>query len=136
MSKLADMIRRVKHTTCSVVVVAAGSSSRMGADKLYMELEGKPVLARTLLAFEACDFVNEIVLVTREDSLDRAGALCREYSINKVEKIIIGGQNRNESALAGLSAIDRSAKLVLIHDGARPLVTEKVIYDAMHTAAL
>jgi 2-C-methyl-D-erythritol 4-phosphate cytidylyltransferase len=80
--------------------------------------------------------VEEIVLVTRQDALDKAADLCREYGVSKVEKVIIGGKNRNESALAGLSAIKRGARLVLIHDGARPLVTEKVIYDAMHAAAL
>ena len=136
MSKMADLIRRLKNTTCSVVVVAAGSSTRMGTDKLYLDLNGIPVLARTLLAFEQCDFVDEIVLVTRQENLDKAAALCREYGIHKVEKVIIGGKTRNESALAGLSSIQRGAKLVLIHDGARPLVTEQIIYGAMHAAAL
>ena len=136
MSKMADLIRRVKNTTCSVVVLAAGSSTRMGTDKLYLDLNGIPVLARTLLAFEQCDFVDEIVLVTRRENLDKAADLCREYGIHKVEKVIIGGKTRNESALAGLSSIQRGAKLVLIHDGARPLVTEQIIYGAMHAAAL
>ena len=136
MSKLADLIRRAKHTTCSVVVVAAGSSSRMGEDKLFLDLGGMPVLARTLLAFERCAFVDEIVLVTREASLERAAELCRKYAVDKVKKVIIGGRTRTESSLAGLTAIDRGAKIVLIHDGARPLVSEEVIRDAMHTAAL
>lgn len=136
MSKLADWIRRAKRTSCSVVVVAAGSSSRMGEDKLFLDLGGMPVLARTLLAFEKCDFVDEIVLVTREASLDRAAELCRKYAVDKVNKVIIGGRTRTESSLAGLTAIDRAARIVLIHDGARPLVSEEVIRDAMHTAAL
>ncbi|MBQ7737153.1 MAG: 2-C-methyl-D-erythritol 4-phosphate cytidylyltransferase [Oscillospiraceae bacterium] len=136
MSKIADIIRKVKNTTCSVVVVAAGTSSRMGEDKLFLDLAGKPVLARTLLAFEKCDFVDEVVLVTRLESLEKAGDLCRDHHIQKVRKIIIGGETRTESALAGLSSLDKDAKIVLIHDGARPLVTEEVIRDAMHTAAM
>lgn len=136
MSKTADLIRKIKNTTCSVVVLAAGSSTRMGQDKLYMDLEGMPVLARTLQTLDSCDFVDEIILVTREDKLEQAAKLCRDYSVKKVEKVIIGGKNRNESSLAGLSAVKREAKLVLIHDGARPLVTEDVVRDAMHVAAI
>ncbi len=136
MSKLADTIRKVKNTTCSVVVVAAGSSVRMGEDKLFMTLEGKPVLAWTLQALDGCAFVDEIVLVVREDRLEQAAELCRQFEIRKVHKVIIGGKNRNESALAGVSSVDRNAKIILIHDGARPLVTEDVVYDAMHTAAM
>ena len=136
MSKTADFIRKVKNTSCSVVVVAAGSSTRMGEDKMFMDLEGMPVLARTLRVLDACDFVNEIVLVSREDKLEQAATLCRDYGIQKVEKVIIGGKTRSESSLAGLSAIDRDAKIVLIHDGARPLVTEDVVRDAMHMAAM
>ena len=136
MSKAADLIRKIKNTTCSVVVVAAGSSVRMGEDKMFMDLDGIPVLARTLWALDRCDFVDEIVLVAREDRVEQAAKLCRDYGIRKVEKVIIGGKTRNESSLAGLSAIRRDAKIVLIHDGARPLVTEDVVRDAMHTAAM
>jgi len=136
MSKAADLIRKIKNTTCSVVVVAAGSSTRMGEDKLFMDLEGLPVLARTLRALDGCEFVDEIVLVSREDRIEQAAKLCRDYGIRKVEKVIIGGKTRGESSLAGLSAIRKDAKIVLIHDGARPLVTEDVVRDAMHVAAM
>lgn len=136
MTKLSDFIRKAKNTSCSVVVVAAGSSVRMGEDKLYMDLCGKPVLAHTLLALNGCSFVKEIILVTRADTLEKASQLCADYGIDKIRKIVCGGKNRNESALAGLSEISRSARIVLIHDGARPLVTEDVVYDAMHTAAI
>ena len=136
MSKAADLIRKVKNTTCSVVVVAAGSSSRMGKDKLFLDLEGLPVLARTLMAFEECGFVQEVILVVREDKAEDAAELCKAYGIRKVEKIIFGGATRTESVLAGISSIRRDARIVLVHDGARPLVTEQIIYDAMHKAAL
>ena len=136
MSRFSDFLRRAKNTSCSVVVVAAGASTRMGEDKLFMDLAGKPVLARTLTALNACSCVDEIVVVTRLESLEKVAALCREYRVDKVGKVVVGGASRTESALAGLVQIRRNAKYVLIHDGARPLVTEEIVYDAMHSAAL
>ena len=136
MSKAGDLLRKAINTTCSVVVVAAGSSARMGKDKLFLDLEGMPVLVRTLRVFDECDFVREVVLVVREDRAEDAAELCRAYGIRKVEKVVIGGATRTESVLAGVTCIDRDAKIVLVHDGARPLVTEDIIYDAMHKAAL
>lgn len=136
MSRFSDFLRRAKNTSCSVVVVAAGSSVRMGEDKLFMNIAGKPVLARTLTALNECACVNEIVVVTRLESLEKVAELCHEYRIDKVQKVVVGGATRTESALAGLVQIRRSAKYVLIHDGARPLVTEDVVYDALHNAAL
>ena len=136
MTKLADGLRKWKNTRCSVVVVAGGSSRRMGEDKLMMDLGGMPVLARTLTALNACSCVEEIVLVAREDALEPFARLCKDYGIGKVTKVVVGGPTRNASALAGLTQIKRDAKLVLIHDGARPLVTEKVVQDVMHAAAI
>ena len=136
MSRFSDFLRRAKNTSCSVVVVAAGSSVRMGEDKLFMNIAGKPVLARTLAALNGCACVNEIVVVTRLESLEKVAELCREYLIDKVQKVVVGGATRTESALSGLVQIRRNAKYVLIHDGARPLVTEAVVYDALHNAAL
>ena len=136
MSKLSDWIRKKKHSTCSAVVVAAGSSVRMGEDKLKIPLCGIPVLARTLLALQRSDYVQEIVVVTREDKLEETAKLCRDYGIAKAKKVVRGGANRTESALAGVTAADPSAALVMIHDGARPLVTEQVIAAAVHSAAL
>jgi len=136
MKKISDWIRKTKNTVCSVVIVAAGSSTRMGEDKLFMELDGMPVLERTIRALNGCSCVEEIVLVTREESLEKVAELCKACGADKVTRVVIGGRTRNESALAGLTQIRRDARLVLIHDGARPLVTEEVVYNAMHAAAL
>ena len=133
---IAARIRQVKNTACSVVVVAAGKSVRMGEDKLFMDLCGEPVLARTLSALNGCSCVEEIILVTREDILEKAADLCKVRCFAKVKKVIVGGSTRSESVLAGLMEIDRDASLVLIHDGARPLVTEDLVYRVMHTAAI
>lgn len=136
MSLIADKIRKAHHSFCSVVVVAAGNSVRMGADKLLLELQGKPVLAHTLLALNRCGAVDEIVVVTRQDLLDTVAQMKTEYMIGKLNKIVIGGKTRTESALAGVSETSRSAKIICIHDGARPFVTNSVIEDAVHQAVL
>ncbi len=72
MKRVSDTIRKLKNTRCSVVVVAAGSSTRMGEDKLFMDLCGAPVLEHTLRALSACSCVEEIILVTREEILEKA----------------------------------------------------------------
>ncbi len=136
LSEIADLIRKKKGTSCSVVIVAGGSSVRMGEDKLCMDLKGRPVLARTLEAFENCEAVKEIILVAREDRLEQYADLCARWRISKVRSVVVGGASRTKSALAGLSHIDRKAGIVLIHDGARPLVTGKLICDVIHTTAL
>lgn len=136
MSKLSDWIRKKKHSMCSAVVVAAGSSVRMGEDKMKIPLCNIPVLARTLRTLQRSDYVQEIVVVTREDKLEETAKLCRDHGITKAKKVVRGGKNRTESALAGVTAVDPAAGLVMIHDGARPLVTEKVIAETVHMAAL
>ena len=136
LEKVSSILRKAKNTTCSMVVVAAGHSVRMGEDKLFMDLEGMPVLARTLSALNSCSCVEEIVLVTREESLQKCADLCAARGFDKVKKVVIGGRTRSESVLSGLIEISRDASLVLIHDGARPLVTEDLVWRVMHTAAL
>lgn len=124
-----------KKTGCSVVVVAAGSGQRMGADKLMLELGCMPVLARTLLVFENCALIDEIIVVTRMDKVEETAALCKKFGITKAVKVIRGGKTRMESALAGVSEVNSRASLIAIHDGARPLVTEDVISRAVDAAA-
>ena len=119
--------KKDKTPHCSAVIVAAGSSQRMGADKLTAQLGCMPVLARTLLAFENCELVDEIVVVTRVEKVLELADLCKKYGITKAAKVIRGGDTRMESALAGVSEVSARAKLIAIHDGARPLVTDEVI---------
>ena len=136
MSKFSDFVRRKTAASCSAVVVAAGSSVRMGEDKIFMDICGVPLLARTLQALNGCACVDEIVLVVRADCLEKASALCVDHGISKVTKVVCGGKNRNESALSGLSEIRRGARVAIIHDGARPFVTEEIVQSAVHAAAL
>ena len=116
-----------KTPRCAAVIVAAGSSERMGSDKLTAQLGGMPVLARTLRAFENCAMITEIVVVTRADRIEEIAALCKEYGISKASKVLSGGATRVESALVGVSEVDSRRGLIAIHDGARPLVTCELI---------
>ena len=133
--KITDLFReKEKDPRCSAVIVAAGSSERMGSDKLTAELGGMPVLARTLRTFEACPLVAEIVVVTRADRIEEIAELCRQFEISKVSKVLAGGATRVESALVGVSEVEPKLDLIAIHDGARPLVTVELIERTIRAA--
>lgn len=128
LKKLRKRLRpKDEKPSCSAVIVAAGSSQRMGSDKLFTDLAGIPVLVRTISAFQRSELVEEIVVVTREEKLGQVADWCKENRFDKVTKIIAGGKTRMESALAGVSEVRSGAKLIAIHDGARPLVTQELI---------
>lgn len=134
MSFLADKVRKMRRPFCSMVVLAAGESSRMGEDKMFCCIGGIPVLARTLLAVDGNDDVDEIIVVTREDLLERCAELCLEYGIKKADKFLIGGSDRLHSSLAGTTEASFDAKLIGIHDGARPLVSGELISAVIRCA--
>ena len=106
----------------------------MGSDKIMADLGGIPVLARTLQAFQKSELVKEIVVVTRAEKIEEIAELCKTYGIDKVSKVICGGATRTESALAGVSEVDSKAKLIAIHDGARPLVSQDLISRTVYAA--
>ncbi len=134
--KLKELFKKTEQrNTCSAVIVAAGSAQRMGADKVMLELGCMPVLARTLLAFQNCDAIDEIIVVTRMEKVEEVASLCKKYGVTKVGKVIRGGKTRMESALAGVSEARSGAKLIAIHDGARPFVTDEVIHRTVDAAA-
>jgi len=121
----------------SALIVAAGSSRRMGFDKLFAELAGKPVIWHSLKAFSDCREVDEIIVVVREDRLDEFEKLIESEKLNKVHKIIAGGVERHHSVWAGLQAIaSEGCEFVAIHDGARPLTTPRLIKACLEMARL
>ena len=120
---------------CSAVIVAAGSSSRMGLDKLLAEVGGVPVIVRCLETFQQAPGIAEVVVVTREDLVPEVARLCQEFQLSKVTKVIRGGENRTQSARLGTLECSRDTPLIAIHDGARPFVTVQVIEDAVAQAA-
>ncbi len=122
--------------SCSVVVVAAGSSSRMGFDKVLADVGGLPVIVRCLKSFEKAPSVSEVVVVTRTDLVPEVARLCQDFGLSKVVKVIRGGEDRTQSARLGTLECASKAKLIAIHDGARPFVTVQVIEDAVAQAAV
>ena len=127
--------RREEELRCSAVVPAAGSSTRMGQDKLLLPLGEQPVLLHTLRALELCPYITEIVVVTREELIVPIGQLCRDAALEKVRKVIVGGATRSHSVLAGLGELSQDAELAAIHDGARPLVSQAVLEAVIRRAS-
>lgn len=111
----------------TAIIVAAGSSRRMGFDKLFAPLAGKPVIAHSIAAFEQCKQVNEIVIVCREERTKDIEKVVKREKFTKVTKIVAGGAERHISVWNGLQAVNSKAAFVAIHDGARPLVTSSLI---------
>ena len=119
--------------SCGVVIVAAGSASRMGGiDKVMAPLAGEPMIARTVRAFQECDAVKKIVVVTREDLILPITGLCSGMS--KVKAVVAGGSSRQESVHLGLNALSGEVQLAAVHDGARPLVSWQMIDRVIRAA--
>lgn len=118
------------------VIAAGGRGRRVGADrnKVLLPLAGRPVLAHTLAAFEAAGAVDAVVLVAAAEDLDRCGHLVAEAGFGKVEAVVPGGPERQDSVARGLEAVGADADVVVVHDGARPLVTAEVIAAAVDGA--
>ena len=134
---LSKLKRHREAAGCAAVIVAAGSARRMeGIDKVLAPLGELPVLVHTLMAFQDCPLVTGIVVVTREDLLVEVGRLCRDFALDKVSKVVVGGAQRMDSVRAGLREVGTEADLIAIHDGARPLVTQAVLEQAIERAAV
>lgn len=112
---------------CSAVVLAAGNSQRMGKDKILMTIGDAPVIAHTLEALQSSNCIDEIVVVTKYESMQEIADICNERGITKVSRVVSGGKTRLESALIGVSNVSDKATLIAIHDGARPFVSDKLI---------
>lgn len=134
MEKLTKLGRKVLPLKrCGAVIVAAGSASRMGGiDKVMAPLGGTPMVARTAAAFQNCDAIAEIVIVTRPDLIRPISALCAW--MDKVRAVVAGGSSRQESVWLGLNALSEDIQLAAIHDGARPLVSNLVIDRTVRAA--
>jgi 2-C-methyl-D-erythritol 4-phosphate cytidylyltransferase len=114
----------------SAIIVAGGSSQRMGFDKLFAIIAGEPVLAHAMRAFDRASSVSEIIVVAREERQDEIRKLSADAGLKKVRLVVPGGDRRQDSVWAGLSRIDRHATYVAVHDAARPLVTPEQIERA------
>ncbi len=119
----------------SVIVVCGGSSSRMGGiDKMFADIKGIPVSIRSCLAFQNCELVTDIVIVTRQENILKMQKLCGEFMLTKVTDIVEGGNCRQQSVANGLDRLTSDSDIVLIHDGARPFVKNDCIQRVIEKA--
>jgi len=126
----ADILRTAfgkekKKPMTTAIIVAAGNSTRMKSQtsKQFLILDGMPVLARTLRAFEQAKTIDKIIIVAKEEDHPQILTLCNKYNIKKPYKLVTGGETRQDSVLCGFKKISDNTNFVAIHDGARCLIT-------------
>jgi 2-C-methyl-D-erythritol 4-phosphate cytidylyltransferase len=118
------------------VVLAAGRSERMGQNKLYLPLNGQPLLLHSLERFDHSSLVQELVVVLHGAETERfTEEISGCYRFQKEFKIAPGGRERQDSALAGVRALSRSTDLALVHDGARPFFSDNLLAKLVEAAA-
>lgn len=121
----------------TVLILGAGRGTRMGGnvDKQFLEVNGCPILAYTLAEFQNHPSIDDIVVVTGEKDLEYCRTeIIGKYGFSKVSKIVPGGKERQDSVLAGLLALAQDTEWVAVHDGVRPLITQKTISDVLKVA--
>lgn len=111
----------------SAIIVSAGNSTRMGTDKQFINICGKPAIIHTIKAFESSSIINEIVIVCKKDHLEDMVDIINKNNIKKVSVITPGGNSRQESVSLGIEKASKLATHFCIHDGARILVTPDII---------
>lgn len=133
-SKYTRIARKaLKLRDTGAVIVAAGSASRMGGiDKVMAPLKDEPMILHTVRAFQNCDAIKEIVIVTRQDLILPITDLCK--GMDKVKAVVAGGSSRQESVNLGLNALSEKMQLAAVQDGARPLVTWQLIDRVVRAA--
>lgn len=128
--------RECKRYYTSAIIVAAGKSTRTSGNvpKQLMLIKGIPVIVRTMLAFQNCTLINEIIIVAAPDEIKEYEGFRRKYGISKLSAVTIGGKTRSESVISGFAAVSQKCEFVAIHDGARCLIKpediEKVVKSA------
>ncbi len=118
----------------SAIIAAAGRGERMGGvDKVFAPLGGKPLLARVIEVFQQCEAVSQIVVVVSEENVMRCRELVAVEGWSKVSEVCAGGERRQDSVAAGLSRL-KDCRWVVIHDGARPFLSEELIQRGLEEA--
>jgi 2-C-methyl-D-erythritol 4-phosphate cytidylyltransferase len=118
----------------SAILVAAGKGVRMGADKLWLEIAGRPVIAHTWRTFNTATCISEIILVVREGMQPRFAELAARFDFKKTFCIVTGGAERQDSVWNGLEALSPKTEIVAIHDAARPCTSEALIEATIQAA--
>lgn len=126
-----------KNHYVTAIIAAAGMSNRMKSkiNKQFININGKPILAHTLEKFQRCRYIDEIIVVAREDEINYCKKeVVKRYGFNKVTKIVRGGKERQDSVYNGILALNEKTDIVVSHDGARPFVKIKNIVDSIKGA--
>ena len=133
-------IRKNRRITMTIaIILAAGDSKRVrGINKIFYRISGKPLIFYTIRAFEKHPQVNGIILVVRESDSKKFFTLSKKYKFKKIKLVVKGGKKRQDSALNGLKAAKKlgakSGDLVLVHNGANPLVSQDEIANVIRAA--
>ncbi len=117
----------------AAIIVAAGRSTRMGEPKQFITISGRPLIAHTLMAFESCKQIDAIVVVAQPTDRAAILSIAAQYGIHKLTAVTAGGETRQQSVHNGVLACGEAEYLV-IHDGARPLITPDVIERVLFAA--
>lgn len=139
--KITDTVRAIsgkkdRFEPTTAIILASGNSSRMGEgiSKQMLLLDDIPVVARSIKAFDDCEYINEIIVVAKEEEFYLYREFQKLYKFKKFVRLVSGGKTRQESARNGFAAISKSTRFVAIHDGARCLITKEQI-EAVCSAA-
>jgi 2-C-methyl-D-erythritol 4-phosphate cytidylyltransferase len=119
------------------IIAAAGQGTRMAGKrpKQFLELAGTPIILHTLKAFEQCEVIEEIIVVTGAEEAADFISLANKHGLRKIAAVVPGGATRAESVLQGLRAVkEAAAEIVAVHDGVRPLVTPDEIARTVEAA--
>lgn len=121
----------------AVIIAAAGSGTRMQHEekKQYIKLLGKEIIVRTLEVFQNNALIDEIIIVTNDDEINRCKDLVDRYSLWKVRHIVAGGDRRQDSIFNGLKKVSSHIEVCMVHDAARPFVTDEIINSNIRTVA-
>lgn len=128
-----------KENKIGVIIVAAGQGKRMASNvsKQFIEVDKKPILAYTVEKFQDHDWIDEIILVVGSEETEFAKTHIKDYyNFTKINKIISGGHERQDSVFKGIKALSEDVDYVLIHDGVRPFVEEDSISDIIEEVCI
>lgn len=122
------------NVTC--IVPAGGSGTRIGKkiNKLFLEINEIPLIAYTLLALEKSEFISEIIIASKEEDILYMSDIVSAFEIKKVKTIVKGGATRGESVLSASKEVSCDCDYVMVHDGARPFVTDDIIRETLNNA--
>jgi 2-C-methyl-D-erythritol 4-phosphate cytidylyltransferase len=120
----------------SVIIPAAGVGERMGSaiGKQFLSLNGRPIIVHTIAQFQQSPVIDEIIVVTREDSFAMLEKIIADFTLTKVRPLVKGGARRQDSVAHGLSAVDDRCDIVLVHDAVRPFIALSTIAQAVDAA--